>query len=329
MDALLVKLFGEALSGLLCAVVGVVYDDLAAALEKVPDELLAAIGDALAEGHGLGGLFACDRVSDGGCEEGPRTEGKVVGREGLCAAEGLSAIVAEGDDVCLYAHPPQIALEGARDVGLSAGRQSDGEDEDLARMPQQSRRSRVQRGRHQCCSQKLVITSCKVCYRSLSERNRGSIVLHLLVELRERLFHPSRPLFLSASGGDGEWRTAWFACTARVRVASGNATGCLRCCSVWRVVVRQDRQARATEAAEQGWLCLCRSGAYRRVCRVHYHLDLYWTSWTGISGRLNARREGHLRPSINLPSYLARATAASPDRWNATTAIPFERPWEL
>ena len=164
MDALLVKLFGEALSGLLCAVVGVVYDDLAAALEKVPDELLAAIGDALAEGHGLGGLFACDRVSDGGCEEGRRTEGKVVGREGLCAAEGLSAIVAEGDDVCLYAHPPQIALECARDVGLSAGRQSDGEDEDLARMPQQSRRSRVQRGRHQRCSQKLVITSCKVCY---------------------------------------------------------------------------------------------------------------------------------------------------------------------
>lgn len=60
MDPRLVKLFGEGLTGRSSAVVGVVDDDLTAALEKVPDEFLAAVRDYLAECHRLGRLFACD-----------------------------------------------------------------------------------------------------------------------------------------------------------------------------------------------------------------------------------------------------------------------------
>lgn len=56
----LVKLFGECLTNRFATVVGIVDDDLTAALEKVPDEFLAAIGDHLAECHGFGRLFACD-----------------------------------------------------------------------------------------------------------------------------------------------------------------------------------------------------------------------------------------------------------------------------
>jgi hypothetical protein len=101
----------------------------------------------------VSGVFSPGTGERWPCGDGARTEGEVVGREGLCAAEGLSAVVAEGDDVGLDAHPAQIALECARDVRLSARRQADGEDQDLARMPQQSGRSRVQRGRHQRSSQ--------------------------------------------------------------------------------------------------------------------------------------------------------------------------------
>ena len=60
MDPFLVKLFREGLPGVIRAVVGIVYDDLAAALEKVPDEFLAAIRDPLAECQCLGCLFAWD-----------------------------------------------------------------------------------------------------------------------------------------------------------------------------------------------------------------------------------------------------------------------------
>jgi len=51
-------------------------------------------------------------------------------------------------------------------------------------------------------------------------RHCRPILLHLLIELCERLFDPPRPFFLSASGGDCEWRTehgALFACTGRDR----------------------------------------------------------------------------------------------------------------
>lgn len=87
-------------------------------------------------------------MSDGREVSGARTEGKVVWRKGLCAAQSLSTIIAERDDVCLYAHPSEIAFECTRDVGLSAGRESDGEDENLACMPEQTRGRRVQGCRH-------------------------------------------------------------------------------------------------------------------------------------------------------------------------------------
>lgn len=86
-----------------------------------------------------------------------RTEDKVIGGEGLGAAERLATIIAEGDDLCLDAHPAEIALEGAGDVGLSAGGEADGEDEDLACMPEQTRGSRVQRGSHRGSSQTQIM----------------------------------------------------------------------------------------------------------------------------------------------------------------------------
>lgn len=80
-----------------------------------------------------------------------RTESEVIGGQRLCAAECLATIIAEGDDLGLDAHPAKISLECARYVGLSPRGESDGQDEDLSRMPEQTRRSRVQWGCHQRC----------------------------------------------------------------------------------------------------------------------------------------------------------------------------------
>lgn len=345
MDPLLVELFCEGLPGLFGSVVGIVYDDLAAGREKVPDELLAAFGDPLAECDGFGGLLACDRVSDGQYGCGARTEGKVVGREGLCTSERLPTVVAERDDVGFHAHPSEIALECARDVGLSARRESDGEDEDLTRVPEQARRSRVERRCHRTpTSQPESCIDYVMQGIQLSGRHSSPVLLHLLIELCERLFDAPRPLFLSASGGDGEWRTehgALFACTGRdrsieaCRKRNGMLTREGKACRLARGRVmgrsevdlrgkrhRGDRAGMAGSVQEGG-------GLPPDVSSPQQSRFLLGVLNKDIGVAQGGRGGRYLRPSMNLPSYLARATAASPERWNETTAMPFERPWGL
>jgi hypothetical protein len=141
--------------------------------------------------------------------------------------------------------------------------------------------------------------------------NRSSIVLHLLVELRERLLHPARPLLLSAAGR--EWRTehgALLACTAQESVGcQGTQRGAYGGApfGAWSRG-RTDRFAPPRRPSREG--CVG-AGAGLAVSTTT-------SIFMGRPGRKcrggSVRTRGHSRPSINLPSYFARATAASPER---------------
>ena len=76
------------------------------------------------------------------------TEGEIIWGKTLGASEGLAAVVAECDYLCLDAHPAEVSLEGAGYVGLATSWKTDGDDEDLASMEEQTRRGGVQRCDH-------------------------------------------------------------------------------------------------------------------------------------------------------------------------------------
>lgn len=55
----------------------------------------------------------------------------------MCPPEDPAAVVAQGYDLGPDAGPAEVAFEGTGDVGLAAGGQTDGEDENLSGMEEQ------------------------------------------------------------------------------------------------------------------------------------------------------------------------------------------------